>query len=65
MKTNKTIERSVIDEKTGKSRPKTIHDYSGEELDQLIREDPEYESNLWSDAEVEAINNPDNHDKAH
>lgn len=44
--------------------PKTIHDYTGEELDALRAEDPEYESKLWSDAEIEAINNPDNHERS-
>lgn len=44
--------------------PKTIHDYSGEELDLLAEQDPAYESSLWSDAELEAINNPENHDKS-
>lgn len=56
------IERTVVE--NGTERPKTLYDYTGEELDQLSDEDPEYESNLWSEAELEAINNPDNHDKS-
>lgn len=56
-------EKSIVGE-DGKSRKKTIHDYSGEELDLLSEHDPDYESGLWSEAELEAINNPDNHDKS-
>ncbi len=63
MKTEKKkIERVII--KDGKEVPKTIHDYSGEELDQLAEEDPEYEEKLWEEAELEALNNPENHDKS-
>lgn len=54
----------TIKDSEGIERQKTIHDYSGEELDQLAEEDPDYESVLWSDAELEAINNPENHDKS-
>lgn len=56
---NRTIEDSE-----GKERPKTIQDYSGEELDALAEQDPEYEEKLWREAELEAINNPENHDKS-
>lgn len=63
MKEEKFLSRTIKDSE-GKERPKTIHDYTGEELDRLAAEDPEYESKLWSDAELEAINNPENHDKS-
>lgn len=61
MKTNEKtkIERTIVD--NGIERPKTIHDYMGEELDQLREEDCEYENQLWADAAVEALNDPDNH----
>lgn len=60
----KLPDRSIVDEKTGEVRKKTIHDYTGEELDMFAEHDPDYESDLWSEAEIEALNNPDNHDKS-
>jgi len=64
MKEEKFLNRTIKDSE-GNERPKNIHDYTGEELDKLSEEDPDYESSLWRDAEIEAINNPDNHDKSH
>lgn len=43
---------------------KTIHDYTGEELDKLFDSDPDEWERLWTEAELEAINNPDNHGKS-
>lgn len=63
MKVDKSLSRTIVDSE-GKEIPKTIQDYTGEELDQLAEEDPEYEESLWDAAELDAINNPDNHDKS-
>jgi hypothetical protein len=52
---------------TGKDsevKKKTIHDYTGEELDALYESDPEEHERLWTEAELEAINNPENHGKS-
>ena len=59
-----TLPNRTIKDSEGKERPKTIHDYTGEELDALAEHDPEYESKLWDDAEIDAINNPENHNKS-
>lgn len=56
-------ERSIIGD-DGKLRKKTIHDYSAEELDALEQHDPDYELSLWADGAVDALNNPENHDKS-
>ena len=57
-------DKMIKDQETGLIRKKTIHDYSGEELDALAEQDPDYESDLWSEAEIIALNDPDNHDKS-
>ena len=54
----------TIKDSEGKERPKTIHDYTGEELEALYEQDPDLHEKLWEDAEIEAINNPENHDKS-
>ena len=51
-------------DKEGDSNRKTIYDYTGEELDALYESDPDEHERLWREAEIEAINNPDNHGKS-
>ena len=64
MKEVKLPNRTIKDSEDKEERPKTLHDYTSEELDILAEHDPEYESQLWSDAETEAINDPENHEKS-
>jgi len=45
-------------------KKKTIHDFTGEELDKLFESDRKEWERLWTEAELQAINNPDNHAKA-
>jgi hypothetical protein len=63
MKADKLVSHTIKDSE-GKERPKTFHDYTGEEIDQMWDEDPERVDKLWSDAEIEAMNDPANRDKA-
>lgn len=59
------MSREKSQKDTGKDSEvkRTIHDYTGEELDALHESDPEEWERLWTEAELEAVNNPDNHEK--
>lgn len=45
-------------------KKKNLHDYTGEELDKIHETDIEEWERLWSEAELEAINTKDNHEKS-
>lgn len=47
-------------EGTKKGQNKKLEDYTPEELEKM---DPEQEADIWAQAMVDSLNDPENHDK--